>query len=1044
MTSAKYAFANDFNFSLWQSLTKKQKPTAQKSSDDHFISLDFGLNSKTTSVQISHFSIDETRGGGFGGGFFEPSLSFGGGVGSLAMQNSQSSIKSSGGKSGFGEHTLDFSKAASVKPAKSMSAKVSTGSGRAQSKPILNHMGIIHLSTKSKSNYTIGKKAKLIAANNLDYIAREESNAVVRDKIGNVLSKDELTALKQKIYQEINAERRLVFSPDSRVQLTEEQHSRLVREVMSEYGQNTGKEFDFVFSTHANTDNMHTHVLMLSKHANGEGIKMYKDEVFELKNIYYEKMHDYVFNIKQGHKEFTDHTLYQKAYETAIFNGHIKEDDESRAKLIDRYAPKNQPEENKEFFRLNRHLALADFLAERNGLGLSRSETPIQFLKNNHDLAGAYYDENKNLPSLGITARASMLMERSEIEVDRNILNNRHDTIKFVKEFDMNPMRFASESRKELLATLSSIKQSGVSDERLAGLITRVKTMQDITVDSLQKNGIDINGVKSYIKNIEIDAVDKSEIEKIIDKSNLATNSKDNISKLLTTNEYLSVSYLVNQGLSREDIAKEADIKKVSTNLEIVDFKSTDSFSISQKEQKTNQTQATQEQSKATQPTETKVAVASAEKSISENIEPKTQQSQPTKKVYERIDTYSLNKLTNQEVSITDPSPLLDRLGIEYKTTQGGKRYEFKVRDERTTSASMYLSKSGEWIYKDFGSDRGGSAIQLAMDVLGRDYKDSREFVLDTLGIRDRAKEAFEAIREGQATAKIGDDELNAIKQKMQQNSYRSKTYAVESKVISAEPIDIDNKQVNDFLKSRGFEIDKMPEWAQMITGEYKSFDKDGRESIKERFGIGVMFDSGGGDIHYLKPIELRDGKTLKTMTFGNKDITTIEPEIESGTKSFAVFESKNDAIAAYHQIDKLKEQTIIIANGTSNISKVIEAVKNGGYEYGDIYNQNDTAGAKFAATLIKDAELDHYRYIEYKDGEYKLDINDLHKEGVSIEERFKEGYGAEDADELTKKTEAEKESYEREDTEISEKEDVLTQEDEKQEENQQDGGMEL
>jgi hypothetical protein len=1037
MTKSGYAFANTLDFSLWQKLTKQQKQQKKSSSDDEkIISLDFDLNAKTQPVKVSHFSIDESKSSISSGSHSKHSLNFESGSSGPQANSINSSSKTGGAKRGFGEHSLDFSQANNIKSAKSMSTKVSTASkGYTRGKPILNHMGIIHLSTKSKSNYTIGKGAKMIAANNLDYIAREESNAVVRDKLGNVLSKDELNELKQKIYQEINAERRLVFSPDSRLQLTEEQHSRLVREVMLEYGQNTGKEFDFVFSTHANTDNMHTHVLMLAKHANGDGIKMYKDEVFEMKNIYYEKMHNYMFNIKDGHKEFTDNTLYQKAYESAIFNGHIKQDEQTRERIIDKYNPAYK-NDGYEFFKLNRHLVLADFLAERNALELSKDETPIQFLKNNHDLSGAYYDENKNLPSPGIATRASILMDRSDIDIDRTILNSRQDTIKFVKEFDMNPMKFASDSRKELLETLRS-KAKTNDDERLKGLITRVKTMQEITVDSLKKNGIDINNLKSYTKSIEIDTVAKQDIESIVDQVSLPTESKESISKLLNTNEYLSVSYLVNQGLSRDEIVKQAEINKVPINLEIVDFKNNESFALKEKNTENIKPLNTRESTTQKGFSNTAEAIEQKEDAQEAPRSPKSKSS------YQRIDTYSLNKLTNQEVSITDPAPLLDRLGIDYKTTHGGQRYEFKARDERTASANMYLSKSGEWVYKDFGAERGGSAIQLAMDVLGRDYRDSREFVLDSLGIRDRAKEAFEELGRAKqdASSGVSEEELASIKEKMQQNSYRSKAYAADSQVISAEPLDPNNKQIMNFLNSRGFEIDKMPEWAQLITGEYKKFDAEGRESIKQRFGVGVMFDNGGGDIHYLKPIELPDGETLKTMTFGNKDITTIEPEVPTEENSFAVFESKNDAIATYHQVDKLKEQTIIIAHGTSNISKVVQAVKNGGYEYGDIYNQNDIAGAKFASTLIKDAELEHYSYIGYKDGEYKLDINDLHKEDISLEERRKSGYGIEDAEKLEYETQLEKEQYDKDNENELELEDKR---DEKEDENQLDEGMEL
>jgi conjugative relaxase-like TrwC/TraI family protein len=342
-------------------------------------------------------------------------------------------------------------------------------------------------------------------------------------------------------------------------------------------------------------------------------------------------------------------------------------------------------------------------------------------------------------------------------------------------------------------------------------------------------------------------------------------------------------------------------------------------------------------------------------------------------------------ELSDLEMKTADPAPVLDGLGIEYRLN--GNRYEFKAREERTASANIYLHKSGEWRYKDFGAERGGNVAHLARDVLNTNYKEARQYVIGQLGTRDYVSELLEDVKSAKE-AKISESDIQAAKERMQEAAKSGRVADRESKVLEVLPINFEDEKVQDFLKSRNFKAEKMPEWAVYIRGEYR--DRNGK--MRQQEGIGVEGDNGSGDIHYLKPIVLKDGTELKTMSFGNKDITKLEPVEENEKKSVVVFESKNDAIAEYHQNpQKLDSSTVIIANGTAQVDKVAEVLREGEFEDITIYNQNDSAGEKFKDQLIEKAELQEWKEVEYQEGEWKKDINDLHKDGVQTEDRLTE-----------------------------------------------------
>jgi len=115
----------------------------------------------------------------------------------------------------------------------------------------------------------------------------------------------------------------------------------------------------------------------------------------------------------------------------------------------------------------------------------------------------------------------------------------------------------------------------------------------------------------------------------------------------------------------------------------------------------------------------------------------------------------------------------------------------------------------------------------------------------------------------------------------------------------------------------------------------------------------------------------------------GKKKFRFLKPQI-------AVFESKMDYAAAYQQM-ALDHVNIIIANSTSNASKVAELIKKENLtENVMMFNQNDISGYKFTAQIAREARLESFKSIHYDIlNEYKTDINDLLLKGEKIADRI-------------------------------------------------------
>ena len=328
-----------------------------------------------------------------------------------------------------------------------------------------------------------------------------------------------------------------------------------------------------------------------------------------------------------------------------------------------------------------------------------------------------------------------------------------------------------------------------------------------------------------------------------------------------------------------------------------------------------------------------------------------------------------LKQRTNYEMMLQDPKPILEDLGIDFKSV-GYDSYKMNIRGEKTASAFISL-KNGLWKYKDFGNGNSGNIATVVMDVTGKSFKDALDYSLSKLGLKNYLDEALE---QGVNIVQLSQADRERIQALKAQNKQKESSHAL-SRVVSSYPIET-NKLAQEYLASRG--IIKVSPQFKVINGEYTN--KYGE--VKKAYGVGVMTQNGGADIHFLKQIG-----SLKTMTFGNKDISFFP---NKHSDKVAIFESKFDYLAAYQQMP-LDNVNIVIANSTSNALKVADLLKKEDLTKNVmVFNQNDLAGYQFVENIVEKANINQFKTMNYDIiGEYKKDCNDLLLDGIKLSDRI-------------------------------------------------------
>lgn len=1025
-----------------------------------------------------------------------------------------------------------------VKASSSSSGKISSGGGAVT---VIKNFAIVKFTGADnfgKSAYTVGKKAGERATKAIDYFAREgaqndaaslkraeehieymgrdsakEASLGDEFKSGVLYDKNgfELSIAQAKLFfgDDITGERRVVFSPNPNLKMSDPEFQKIINKTLSDFGEKYNKNYDFIYAVHRNTDNPHAHILMKTNDVDGEGIKMFKDELFELKMRFYENTQA-VAEAKQNMFTFfyKDETHFSLAMQIGRFTGDVPGEEFAKQNIylaekiakkynleFDEKAMQKDTDKVKQFFEANKDkynefttnaknryadtftkfsndanalaikynlgevpkniegfgeflkqhdkLFLADKIATDKGLiltdkdaknlslnlekdedgkltkkGMDNFVKSTEWFDKNAGIVREWNSENKDRMSKETYSRLENLNARVDIPFE--MPNDRMSAIRLTHHYKLDKTAFANDTRKALVDVIEarikyfqkaaksheiSKEEKKTNIERLDGLRGKIKAYDDITESSLKKYGIDTSFFSKDEKIVEMDGIklengDNGQkfdalLSKAIQNPEFTLEQKDKIERIshvADKQQQVSVSALENAGFKREDLQREFSIEKIETKQQIINFKRTDEFkelnNTSLKDWKqvnlSNYELPKQKESESALVKED-VAATVIKQSCTNNF---------THNRLSQNEIDSLRAMTKETLINSDPSNVLNSLGIDFTTKQGGSNYSFRLRaDDRTPSASMYLDRSGVWKFKDFGSGESGTIENVVMVATGMNYKDALNYSLDASGLKNYLAEAIES-NQNMAKIQLTAEHLSRLEEIKNINISKAQENNVNSKVVSYREITPDDTKAIEFLSNRG--IDSIPKNMYIIEGQISGVGANGKEYSYTNIGVGVLtgdmskpieLDKVGADIHFLNPKVLRDGATMKTQSFGTKDMTLIPGE--NDTKDYAVFESKMDYAAAACKID-LNETNVIIANGTGQASKIADLLNEQGFEKVTFFNQNDMPGEKFVSDIVEKANIEKFDFVKYEAvGEYKQDINDLVKNGVDVEQRL-------------------------------------------------------
>ena len=116
----------------------------------------------------------------------------------------------------------------------------------------------------------------------------DSSLSNIYDENGERMSKEEFEKLKQDLNDGVDAFRRTVIDV-GQSDLDRDDMNRLVRESLQEFQEKSGKQFEYNYAIHTDTDNIHAHVL---SHGKSHEINMTKEHLQLFKQTVGEKTHE--------------------------------------------------------------------------------------------------------------------------------------------------------------------------------------------------------------------------------------------------------------------------------------------------------------------------------------------------------------------------------------------------------------------------------------------------------------------------------------------------------------------------------------------------------------------------------------------------------------------------------------------------------------------------------------------------------------------------------------------------------------------------------
>ena len=239
------------------------------------------------------------------------------------------------------------------------------------------------------------------------------------------------------------------------------------------------------------------------------------------------------------------------------------------------------------------------------------------------------------------------------------------------------------------------------------------------------------------------------------------------------------------------------------------------------------------------------------------------------------------------------PEKILEDLGIPFVKRASYIEAQAVWRGEKRASVSIQQNDLGEWLWHDFGSDKGGSWIDLVMELHDWDYITAVRF------LRERYLEG----------------EIRELPEKREGLSKRTIARILEVKQV-------EHPALIDYLKER--KIEKIPDWLKELHWETRG---------RRFFGVGTPTVSGTWTVRN------RLGKWAVRESASQRHSYSL---IERGSSYLAVFEGLFDALS-WEQLE-LRETDILILNSVWNLSKALPVLER--YEALILGLDNDKAGS--------------------------------------------------------------------------------------------------
>lgn len=366
-------------------------------------------------------------------------------------------------------------------------------------------------------------------------------------------------------------------------------------------------------------------------------------------------------------------------------------------------------------------------------------------------------------------------------------------------------------------------------------------------------------------------------------------------------------------------------------------------------------------------------------------------------------------------------------------------KYKFSRRNDDSTASCYFFLSGGKWVYKDYGdssSEGTGTIIDIVVQKnKGFSFSDAVRYCVEKLGVHDYYKEALDItslqnyyiesqnkvyinnssrksvsdiLKEAEYNAKISKENNSKIEKESQifsRITYASKSIPKDLKeLLEKRGIKTSSKGVY-YLKGEYFrkdENDKLVRYMEasgvgVVTANNENLEdlnkviaqieEKGFYAFKENFDDGVKF---GGDVHIIPYIDSK-GNKHKTKSFGVGGITLIVNNPLN--KKVVIAESKMDYHATNPYFEFAKNgYNVILANSTNNLRKITEYLNTQNYEETFLLNQFDLPAVQFNVPLMIDTNTHNFKFISYRQDEYKQDPNDLLINGVDIFKRVEVG----------------------------------------------------